>query len=375
MAAPSLKAITVARRPLDGTYAANIRAHGCGGLNIDACRIGTVGGTTRTEGSNAGRPRNTLHGGNFGVTPLDAGRWPANLILAHLPECAPECAPGCPVTELDRQGADPEGVSRFFKEVGRPVTLTDYLRSLITPVDGDVRILPLEWRLPKSIKDGSGLLHGIIALGTPTVDQAAALAASLRPGGYLLLIAPEDEPTGHTGACHLEDAGLEIRDSILLVLGPGFWYVPKPTRAERDAGCSGLPARTGAEAVDREEGSAGTRSPRAGAGRTATTVRNHHPTVKPAALMARLIGDAGGTVLDPFMGSGSTGVGAVLTGHDFIGVEQEAEYLAIADARIRHWADSEWRGRTVEVSSDHEAETPVDHELDLADLFGFGEGP
>ncbi|WES88791.1 DNA-methyltransferase [Dickeya fangzhongdai] len=64
---------------------------------------------------------------------------------------------------------------------------------------------------------------------------------------------------------------------------------------------------------------------------------NHHPTVKPTDLMAylcRLVTPTGGTVLDPFMGSGSTGVAAVIEGFDFDGIEREAEYVEIARARI-----------------------------------------
>ena len=64
---------------------------------------------------------------------------------------------------------------------------------------------------------------------------------------------------------------------------------------------------------------------------------NHHPTVKPTALMqylCRLITPTGGTVLDPFMGSGSTGKAAVREGFDFVGCELDADYHAIATARI-----------------------------------------
>jgi len=65
--------------------------------------------------------------------------------------------------------------------------------------------------------------------------------------------------------------------------------------------------------------------------------KNHHPTVKPVALMrylCRMITPPNGTVLDPFMGSGTTGVAAKVEGFDFIGIEREAEYLAISQARI-----------------------------------------
>lgn len=64
---------------------------------------------------------------------------------------------------------------------------------------------------------------------------------------------------------------------------------------------------------------------------------NVHPTVKPTDLMAylcRLVTPPGGAVLDPFMGSGSTGKAAVREGFRFIGIEREADYLRIATARI-----------------------------------------
>jgi site-specific DNA-methyltransferase (adenine-specific) len=69
-----------------------------------------------------------------------------------------------------------------------------------------------------------------------------------------------------------------------------------------------------------------------------TLHQNNHPTVKPTELMrylCRLVTPVGGTVLDPFMGSGSTGRGAILEGFEFIGCELSDEYIQIADARIK----------------------------------------
>jgi len=66
---------------------------------------------------------------------------------------------------------------------------------------------------------------------------------------------------------------------------------------------------------------------------------NNHPTVKPTELMLyliKLVTPKGGTVLEPFMGSGSTGKAAIRGGFDFIGIEKEEEYLKIAEARIEH---------------------------------------
>ena len=115
---------------------------------------------------------------------------------------------------------------------------------------------------------------------------------------------------------------------------------PKASRSEREAGCERLPGRTGAEATDRTAGSAGLDNPRAGAGRTADRVKNHHPTVKPIGVMRWLCkltgGQRGSVILDPFMGSGTTGCAAVMEGFDFIGIEREPEYMQICEARIRH---------------------------------------
>ena len=71
--------------------------------------------------------------------------------------------------------------------------------------------------------------------------------------------------------------------------------------------------------------------------------KNNHPTVKPTDLMLyliRLITPKGGTTLDPFMGSGSTGKAAVRGGFDFVGIEREKEYMEIAEARIQYEKDN-----------------------------------
>ena len=128
--------------------------------------------------------------------------------------------------------------------------------------------------------------------------------------------------------------------------------IPKSSRAERERGCEGLTARTGAEATASKEGQARLDSPRTGAGRSADEVRNHHPTVKPVALMrwlCRLVTPPGGTVLDCFLGSGTTGVAAVAEGFDFIGIEREPEYMAICEARIRHAARGVGGGDTIDL--------------------------
>ena len=70
-------------------------------------------------------------------------------------------------------------------------------------------------------------------------------------------------------------------------------------------------------------------------------MQNAHPTVKPLALMRYLVRltktPTGGVVLDPFMGSGTTGIACVLEGREFIGIEREPEYVEIAEKRIAHY--------------------------------------
>jgi len=76
--------------------------------------------------------------------------------------------------------------------------------------------------------------------------------------------------------------------------------------------------------------------------RSAGLENNIHPTVKPVDLMkylCRLVTPPNGIVLDPFMGSGTTGIAAKVEGFNFIGIEMNVEYLAIAESRINHWVE------------------------------------
>lgn len=117
-----------------------------------------------------------------------------------------------------------------------------------------------------------------------------------------------------------------------------FFYCPKASKSDRNYGCENLPDVTAADMVDREPDSDGMNSPRAGAGRT-SGAKNNHPTVKPIALMrylCRLVTPPNGVVLDPFTGSGSTGVAATLEGFQFLGAEMDASFHTIATTRVEH---------------------------------------
>jgi len=244
---PALEPITVARKPLGGTVVENVLKWGCGGLNIDASRVGTEEITiTGTGGGKYYDGKKSCFPVGDGIERKRTGRFPANLI---------------------HDGSD-EVVGLF------PVTKNGGQNETSTPKPG---------------------MFGV--------------------GG-------NDGPTRFAG-----DSGSAAR----------FFYCAKASKADRDEGCEGL------EAIHRANGnkwtdqdyrvSNGERPPSAESGPR----RNFHPTVKPTALMrylCRLVTPPNGIVLDPFMGSGSTGKAAVLEGFDFIGIELNPEYMKIAERRI-----------------------------------------
>jgi DNA modification methylase len=113
-----------------------------------------------------------------------------------------------------------------------------------------------------------------------------------------------------------------------------FLIIPKADRTDREPVLGGLPLRRAGSM----SGGAETRPEHARTTDTNHPQRaNHHPTVKPTELMrhlVRLVTPPGGTVLDPFLGSGTTALAAEMEGFPWVGIEREAEYVAIAEARL-----------------------------------------
>lgn len=112
-----------------------------------------------------------------------------------------------------------------------------------------------------------------------------------------------------------------------------FFYCAKTSKKDRNEGCESLPQKTGGMVSN----TSGQHITRRDEGYEPQPQGNGHPTVKPTDLMrylCRLVTPPGGVVLDPFMGSGSTGKAAVLEGFRFTGIEMNEEYMAIAAARI-----------------------------------------
>lgn len=134
-------------------------------------------------------------------------------------------------------------------------------------------------------------------------DSYAGKSLDLHDGGWKQKVGPAEVPEGRWPANLLHDGSDEVVSTFPQTAtgsAARFFYCTKASTKDRGPG-------------------------------------NDHPTVKPTALMrylVKLVTPPGGRVLDPFMGSGSTGKAAILEGFRFIGIEREAEYLEIARARI-----------------------------------------
>ena len=171
------------------------------------------------------------------------------------------------------------------------------------------------------IHDGSAeVLAAFAAHGERGADSPVyARGADKFRGTYGAFKGDVDEQ----GSTYHDDKGTAAR----------FFYSAKASRTDRNEGCEDLVAKPlHWSSGDQNPGSFQSEG-------TDKTSANHHPTVKPISLMrylVRLVTPPGGVVLDPFMGSGSTGKAAMLEGFDFIGMELSPEYLKIALARIGH---------------------------------------
>ena len=331
---PAAEFITVARKPLTGTIAANVLEWGTGGINVDACRVGAAGGTKK--GTFPNQPSVTAYGNGLNgaceITPINAGRFPPNVLFSHLPECRQVGTKRVKGTSIPRD---------------QPMVATR--RSGVHSEAGGHQSIGREQPV-KGHADPDGLETveaWDCAEGCPVkeLDEQSGTLISGKPGNSVRQAGSAtfkglDQPIPLTG---YGDSGGASR------FFPAFRYQAKASRRERDEGLEGMELR--APTVESAHSTVCLKCNRqrvnvSGAcqcanpewGRvTQKPVANVHPCVKPVALMqwlVRLVTPPNGVVLDPFTGSGTTGVAAILEGFRFIGCEREDEYFAIAKARL-----------------------------------------
>ena len=329
---PAAEHWILVRKPLsEKTIVRNVAQHGTGGINIDWCRIATAEWDAvemervNTPGSGHMKGRDPINqdrgnkGSDAAAEALDVrrGRFPSNLLLSHHPACrcvGERTVRACGVGNVKRF-SDAEGDGNTGAAYGAESRPEGNISLHHWGADGNERVLVYECHpdCPVAMLDAqSG--DGESRRGVPR--------SSSQPGdGYGMI---------HTGAEYTDRGGASrfFKTFDGADDGPGlpgddeacrFRYCAKAARSEREAG------------LDSPED-----------GKRA----NRHPTVKPVKLMrylCRLVTPPGGTVLDPFSGSGSTGVAAMHEGFRFVGIEQDDDYAAVARQRIAH-AECESRG-------------------------------
>lgn len=169
------------------------------------------------------------------------------------------------------------------------------------------------------------VLDNVAAFGTGALNIDAGRIPNRETGGSYW---PANVAVSHPPGCTPDSCVAECPASAIDVSSMSrLLLCAKATRKEREAGCEQLPERRAQVYTGKHH------PPR--------VVRNIHPTVKPVELMrwlVRLVAPPGGLVLDPFAGSGTTGIAAILEERHFLGIERAPEYIDIACARMTHWA-------------------------------------
>lgn len=370
--------ISIVRKPLIGTVVDNVNDYGCGGINVSDTEIPFVSDNDLLETMNKNK-----HGDwkskaptNYGIySPYKrggedrgnyepTGRYPRNAIFSSLigDSAFPHIIFNNEILSMGRMFKKvciytEKGENTMSDSKPLPQDLIDYLHTMITPthVGGECLMILEDLNSHDFSQYEDEQWHAVIAQGTPTESVAEELMRVVKPGAHMMLIAPSDEPTGAFGACIVEDVGFEIRDSIFYARDtdpndPNFMYMPKASKSERSKGTSKVSIGD-----ERKDGT------------------NFHPTVKPIGIMEWCLRDIpqDHTVIDPFLGSGTTGIACLKTGHNFTGIEMDSEYIQIADSRIRYW-NTELRGwNKATIVSDVEIVEEEQEEIGLDDLFGW----
>ena len=356
---PAHEPIIVARKPLQGTVAANVLRHGTGALNIDGCRI--AGDVPRT-GQGVSANQGTIY--NDGINkpgvrefvPNPGGRWPANVTLdddqaAALDEQSGNLKSGAlkPYKErhknassysFDREknyvkAPDQGGASRFFYVAKAPKNERPFYfrqscackeakpcEEISRPRDtGESRSeTGASWSTStsgSSITGEQSRPDTTSTTGTATSSTTTSATSSSSPNLSTSAFTPGASSAMGFGGSPAESAASSSQSVPTTGTSAG-----RGGRSTDDA----APATSSKWSETSVCGSCGARAK-----------RESHATVKPLSLMrwlVRLVTPAGGTVLDPFAGSGTTGEAAILEGFRVTLIEREREYVPLIMARL-----------------------------------------
>jgi DNA modification methylase len=324
---PANEPICMARKPIEEkTITDNVLKYGTGGINIDGCRVGF---TSENDKNNTLNAKYTTDKDNkqsedwgtkqIGNVSKEEGRFPANFII----ECTCDEVISGENNGLKKETFENYGNGEYGKKDGRKTQPTaKKIEGTWYKDTGDIHTNPdCPCRLlDEQSGEGKSVKRKKVSntISKPNIDF----------GGGIKNIDNEYEDTG--GASR-------------------FFYVPKVGKKERNLGLDNF------EDKEKDRGNAlkcGTcglwilrasgESCKCGDDRVEVkgTTKNNHPTVKPINLLTylcRLITPKGGVILDPYMGSGSTGIATLLEGFQFIGMEMDEDYFKIAETRINNY--------------------------------------
>jgi hypothetical protein len=331
---PSLEPIVVFQKPYEGRPLENIMQHGAGVLNIEAGRIGVE----RPDAQRAGQALLGTFNRQEMITPERFGRWPANFILSHAPECVCIGVKRIKNGSGSVSGDEPSqtGVN-VYRDWGR-VPFERY-------ADDDGMETVEDWRCVDGCPmKALGLQSGeSVSTGGRSGHTGMGIEGGFKQDYY----GDKTPGLGDTGTAARYFYNADYMLDRLEDADP-FVYAAKASRAERDAGLSGFetkaPIQTYGDGLNTATKVRTVEQVASGVDRQ--KVRNTHPTVKPLALLHHLASlllppdaYAPRRILIPFAGSGSEMIAAQLAGWEQVdGIEREAEYVAINEARRKFWS-------------------------------------
>lgn len=324
---PSHEHWFLCRKPLDGTTSTNVERYGTGGLNIDACRVAHAS-PADFAAHDAGVKAIKARGGSMaqswknssdlsGANDVSAeGRWPPNFAMIHSESC-------------QRVGTKAIKANPTWDTPNRDTEASSFTGGEVSPVrhaapDGteDVPVFDCAEDCPVREMDtqsGECVVSGTARKGLPHHGSSTGYQGGFGDASRML-----QSDTG-TASRYFPQFEWSDLDDVL-----PFVYFAKASRAERERGLEHFRGRAAQTDTPNPQG-------------IKEGARNTHPTPKSIAAMeyfCRLVTPPGGKVLDLFMGTASIGVGALLGGFEYLGIEQndtdEEPFVSIARARLEH---------------------------------------